>query len=300
MNKSNHFSAFIITFNRPKLLQHCISILSSSSRKPQKTLIINNGEFLNVNEFEINRNESSFSIINNESNVGPAGAAKIGLETLASEGYQWIYWGDDDDPPYSYDTFKELLDLVQYQPNVGIVGKIGGIFDPVKATTRALKNNELKQINEVDYVSGGKQMIVSSKVVKAGVLPDPRLFFGFEELDFCLRVKEAGFKIIINGEEIRKSRMKEGKTSPDYKWEGVSFGKRYAINRQYYSTRNLLFILISRKYYFGYFYLLFKTFGKIFFSFRFGFNYGFTFSKMQIIAIYHHLIGRYGLYKPTK
>jgi GT2 family glycosyltransferase len=142
-------------------------------------------------------------------------------------------------------------------------------------------------------------MIVSSAVVKAGILPNPKLFFGFEELEFCLRVKDAGFSILIDGLGILEERRRSGNLEANFRWKGKSMGVGCVVNRQYYSLRNMLFILWSRGEYIGYIFLLSKTFVKILVSPRYGFRYFREFSALQINAVFHHLKGRYGYYLST-
>ena len=40
--------------------------------------------------------------------------------------------------------------------------------------------------------------LVSRRVVEAGVLPDPELFFGFEDFDFFCRTRAAGFSVLVD------------------------------------------------------------------------------------------------------
>lgn len=42
-------------------------------------------------------------------NSGPAGGSKIGLEKLSAEGYDWIYWGDDNNPPRDETVFRRFF-----------------------------------------------------------------------------------------------------------------------------------------------------------------------------------------------
>jgi len=51
---------------------------------------------------------------------------------------------------------------------------------------------------EVDYVAGGMCMLVSGEVAREKIAPDVSLFFGFEELDFCLRVSRKGYSILVD------------------------------------------------------------------------------------------------------
>ncbi|MEB2782431.1 glycosyltransferase [Algoriphagus sp. C2-6-M1] len=288
------FSAFLITYERTIYINDTISSILSQSLVPIKILVLDNSFSKGIMNALLEPSKIDYCRIGK--NLGPAGAAKIGLEKLTDEGFDWIYWGDDDDPPSDPKTFERLLEIASQNPTAGIIGKVGGRFIPSRARTRVFSNNELKPITEADYVTGGKQMIVSARLVKAGVLPNPELFFGFEELDFCLRAKDAGFSVLIDGAGILQARNQRGNTNPDYRWKGKSYGRTDQLNRQYYSLRNLLFILSSRREWIGYVFLLTKTLLKMLVSFRYGFQYGSKFSKSQFLALSHERSGRMGQY----
>lgn len=296
----NSLGSFVITFERTDYILGTILSIQSQPLASPRILVVDNSVSFNVRNLVLNHFDRNVSYFPTGTNVGPAGAAKIGLLKLASEDFDWIYWGDDDDPPTDPKTFERLLEIASLHPLAGIIGKVGGRFNTFTGRTRVFSNKELSPVVEADYVTGGKHMIVSSKIVKAGILPDPKLFFGFEELEFCLRVKDAGFKVLVDGQGIMDARNRLGNLGSNYRWKGKSIGDISRINRQYYSLRNMLFILWSRKFYFGYFFYLGKSLIKIPFSIRYGSAYFLKFSNLQITAVFHHWKGRYGQYISTK
>lgn len=289
--------AFLTTFERVNCLKDWLFSLRSQSIQPNQILILDNSKSDLVFDFF---KESSFDYHKVGYNAGPAGAAAIGLKRIAENGTDWIYWGDDDDPPKDPKTFERLLEIASLYPLAGIIGKVGGKFNSKMGRTRVLKNSELRPISEADYVPGNKHILVSSKVIQAGVLPDPKLFFGFEELEFCLRVKDAGFSILVDGQGMIDARTKAGNLNKNYRWKGKSLGDATRVNRNYYSVRNMLYILWSRKHYLGYLFFLSKCLVKIPFSIRYGLDYFLKFSKLTLTAISHQWIGRYGQYISTR
>jgi GT2 family glycosyltransferase len=46
--------------------------------------------------------------------------------------------------------------------------------------------------------------LVSRRVVQAGVLPDPALFFGFEDFDFFCAIRDAGFSLLVDARSARR------------------------------------------------------------------------------------------------
>ena len=204
------FAAFVMTFEREAILGDTIQKLLDQTLPPEEILIVDNSISNNTRDIYENYSNPKISYHNMGRNAGPSGASHYALSKLAQKGYDWIFWGDDDDPPKHEFVFEELIAIADGKSNVGIIGGLGGKFIGDRARTRNFYNRELKGIVEADYVAGGQMLIVNKDVVLDGVLPTEKLFFGFEELDFCLKVKEKGYKIIFDGERIKKERIERG------------------------------------------------------------------------------------------
>jgi glycosyltransferase involved in cell wall biosynthesis len=287
-------AAFIMTYERPEIITSTIQSILHQTHPPEKIIVIDNSESTTT-ELLIKKlaiKEVQYHRVGY--NAGPAGAAKIGLEILAKEEFEWIYWGDDDDPPEDVNSFERLLNIGLKTENAGAVGSIGGLLNKFSGQTRNLRNSELQEINEVDYIPGNKNFLINTAVVKQNVFPSPELFFGFEELDFCLKMKRAGFRIYIDGASILKGRMAGGKTDPEYRWKGKQWGAHLPGPRQYYSARNILFVLIKHKMPVAFFYMLIKTALKSFLGFKYGAAYGKQAFRIYTSAIIDFLLGKTG------
>jgi GT2 family glycosyltransferase len=287
-------AAFIMTYERPEILADTIGKILSQTYPPQEILIVDNSSSDKTQKMCESLGDDRVTYHKMGYNAGPAGAAYFGLKTLADKDYDWIFWGDDDDPPSNSNVFRELVVVAESTENAGIVGGLGGKFIKNRARTINFCNKELQGIMDADYVAGGQMMIVNSSIVRKGILPTQKLFFGFEELDFCLKVKEKGFRIVFDAEKIKKARILRGDSHPAYKWKGKSFGKKELVWRQYYSIRNMLYILLSRKLYLAYVGFFIKSLLKIPFSFKYGNDYGKKVFQVYSKAFRHHLNGRYG------
>ena len=71
---------------------------------------------------------------------------------------------------------------------------------------KILKEEEMRDwdhnsIREVDYVIGACQMIRKSIIEKIGLI-DENIFYGPEDVDFCLRIRRARYKVIYNPESV--------------------------------------------------------------------------------------------------
>lgn len=290
-----YFAAFIMTYERASILHLTIEKILNQTYPPEKILVVDNSESLETRNLIERMNYSVIDYYRVGYNAGPAGAAKIGLQILAEQGYDWIYWGDDDDPPKSRDCFERLLMGSTNLKNPGIIGAVG---HRINRRSLVIQRTPDKWINDnawldVDVISGGMCMIVNADVVHRGVIPDDKLFYGFEELDFCFRVKQAGFELWANS-ELFKIYRKFSKRSPEVVGKRGLKRPDHAIWREYYSTRNILIIAKKQRYNWAGFFVFIKSLFKIFYGFRFGLSYGMQNGKYIYLGLKDYLIGLKG------
>ena len=293
--RKKFFAAFIMTYRRNSTLQSTIDALFNQTHPPEKILIIDNDiEFSAKPMLEI-LSHYPLEYYNVGYNSGPAGAAKKGLEILTSQEYKWIAWVDDDDPPIFNNCYEILLELGENAPNCGCVGAVGHHFDKRNGIISRVSDEELLKpgIIEVDQIAGGMCKIVASKVVsEKNILPDENLFFSFEELDFDLKIQNGGYKLYASRSLYLQHRTKF-KTLGIIKQRGNKKEKN-KLWRDYYSTRNILFILSFNKLTLAVIKTLFRSGIKIIISFRYGLKYGFKNARYILKAILDFLFNKKG------
>lgn len=280
---------FIITFNRPDTLLATIQAIFGQSNPPDFLWVIDNSENLDTDHAIAGMLDSRIRYYRMGYNAGPAGAAAKGLELCVQEGADWIYWGDDNDPPFRPDCFERLLAIRDVNPFCGVLGAVGHFFDRKKGVIKRIQTRllEKKDWVEVDSIAGGMCMLVSAEVVKAGVLPDKDLFFGFEELDFCLKVSRKGFALVVDCKLFLEARKETGRLD----FERPAYQQKKNLAREYYSLRNLLYISDTltldamRKR------LIVKWFAKAIYGYRYGLGYGWKNMCMIFLAFWHYFRG---------
>lgn len=235
------FAAFVITYRRPAVAEATVAALLAQTRPPEHVLVLDNG-----GSRELTRRLRRFAAVTwvgLEGNLGPAGAAARGLAQLARAGFEWIYWGDDDDPPGTPETLERLLDLAAESPaDVAAVGAVGSLWDWRRGEVVRLADQELHGTLEVDVIAGSSQLVVRHTALEVG-LPDARLFFGFEEPEYCLRLRAAGRRLLVDGDLMLGYRARAGRLQLERRKAWIPSHSRATLWRRYYSTRNYVFAM---------------------------------------------------------
>jgi GT2 family glycosyltransferase len=268
------YSLFIITRNRPSILKNTIEEIFNQTLPPQSILIVDNSDNDATQLMYQQANDSRLQYHKVGYNSGPAGGAKIGMEILFKQGYEWVVWGDDDDPPQFNDVIEKLFSIIpQININtIGVIGAVGTRLNLRNGLTIRIPDKDLNGLIEVDNVSGGMFPLISKNVYRKKIFSDPNLFFSFEDLDFCLAVKRAKLKIIVSKDEIYRHRFLFSRLGIKKKYKVKS---KNSLWREYYSTRNIIYILLRKeKAYGAAIYITIRTIFKIFYLFRYGLKYG--------------------------
>lgn len=293
----SRLAAFVITYRRPETAVATVSRLLEQSRSPEHVLVVDNEGSTRTAASVRDLDDPRLAYLAMPGNAGPAGAAGQAMARLRAEGYDWLLWCDDDDPPKTPDTVERLCSLIEPPgaPDVAGVSAVGARWDWRRGTTVRLSDDELSAPTEVDVAGGGQSLIVRAELLVDKRLPDPRLFFGFEEFDFCLRLRRDGYRLLVDGELMREYRRLAGRLGAEIRPRP---GRRYppeTLWRRYYATRN-------------YIYLMRRTFGRHDLAYReavkslircmaswsAGLSYGRRFTELQLLALRDGFTGRLG------
>ena len=156
-------------------------------------------------------------------NRGVAAARNIGMVNAASEYIMFL----DSDTEMNKEAYYEMMKFMDENPDVGVcgcklygqdgvaqnsckkyptrksffkgllrsLGKQVGLDIYPNAYTESNCNMDQSQPFEVDYVIGACQLIRRKAQTKVGFL-DEKIFYGPEDADFCMRIKQAGYRVM--------------------------------------------------------------------------------------------------------
>jgi GT2 family glycosyltransferase len=181
-------------------------------------------------------------------NLGPAGGLRLGLAHIQERASpdDWVALLDDDNPPadpnWIAETHRFADSLREADPRVGMVGIGGGRFDRRNARIVRLAEDELTGPVDVDFVPGNALPVLSVRALRDAGPPDEQLFFGMEEVEFGLRLKRHGYRVVLDGQRLLARRKRVGRTG-----DAVPRAARKSnVWRRYYAVRNQIWL--ARRY----------------------------------------------------
>jgi GT2 family glycosyltransferase len=237
-------AAFVITFDRPRQLLATVEALSRQTAPPAELVVVDNGASAECRQAVASCPGVRYHAM--AENAGPAGAAAWALAELTPR-HPWIYWVDDDDPPLTTDTLERLLQLAEQHTDrpLGGVGAVGSRWDWQRGESQRIGDEALAGPLRVDLIGGSSQLVVASAAVGAVGPPDARLFFGFEEAEFALRLQRGGYELYVDGDLMRLHREAHRRLGHVRRRRWVPADPASALWRRYYVTRNYIFSMRS-------------------------------------------------------
>lgn len=154
-------------------------------------------------------------IIENDENLGGTGGFNTGLRHILNKSeiseYVWLL---DNDAEVEKETLSELVSEMDRDPVIGIAGsrimspenrklvvEAGGFIDWYAGTwvpnLRYINEDEYKGPNvvEVDYVAVCSAMLRTSAIKETGLM-DERFFLHWDDIDYCLELKNHGYRVV--------------------------------------------------------------------------------------------------------
>lgn len=238
----------LVTYRRPEALVEMLGRLEVQRRRLDRLVVVDNAPSGTVRE-EVARHPGAASeteYVPAPENLGPAGGIARGMRAVLSDAgdEDWVVLLDDDDPPQDDDALEALerfaMARLRDDPGTAGVGLTGARFDWRRGRPVRMADHALAGPVAVDYLGGNQLPTYRVGVIRAvGPFRDD-LFFGFDDLEFGLRVRAAGYGLYVDGERWRARRRAVGRlgleVGPSRKLGELSW-------RRYYSLRNVVWIL---------------------------------------------------------
>jgi len=208
-------SIIILNWNGKEYIKRCLdSVLKVKYPKDKLEVIVVDNASTDGSPEIIEREYPNVILIRNSKNLGYAMGNNIGIKKATGEII--ILLNND-----TYVDERFIMEIVKFmkRPDVGIVGslllypskviqscgckeKFLGFWEcPGAGLTLEEGKSLCKDGMEVDYVSGAALAIKREVIDKIGLL-DPYFFAYMEDVDWCYRARNAGYRIVVAANSI--------------------------------------------------------------------------------------------------
>jgi GT2 family glycosyltransferase len=239
--------AVLVTFERPRELATMVRVLAEGSQRLDSLVIVDNSRLPEGEPVGAADAALHVVMIETAENLGPAGGIALGMHRILASASDddWILVLDDDDAPPTPESVAALRRFAHAcagdDPLVGGVGSNGGRFDRKTGEIRRVPDAELRGPVDVDYLPGGALPLYRVSAIRDVGTPMAELFFGYDDLEYGLRLRAAGYRLFAHGDVWRHNRETSARLGL-----GASLRSTRATNsgwRLYYSRRNLIAVL---------------------------------------------------------
>lgn len=237
----------ILNLNGLRDTLDCLESLKKLEYPNKKIIVVDNGS-TDGSAATLKTQYPELILIENKINLGYAKGNNIGIKWAIQNGGDYI-WLLNNDTIVDSRALINLVQVAEENPSSGIVGSkiyqignqkriwfAGATINWGKGLSSHLGINEIDmgQYNKVRVVDrvAGCSMLVKKKVCEEVGLLDENYFLYVEEVDWCVRARKHGFKILFVPTSIifHKLSATVSKIGP---WETVY---------NYYNTRNFLYL----------------------------------------------------------
>ncbi len=239
----------LVTFKRQAILAETIRKILQQSKLPDLLLVIDNEASSEteeiVKELQSESKKTEIRYLSTEENLGSAGGWAYGMQHILEEANDedWFLPLDDDDPPKSNTELEKIfqfaLEQQQSNPFLAAVGIVGACFSWKTGRIQRIPDNELQREVSVDWLGNGHVPLYSIKAIRDVGVFQKELFFGYTEVEFGLRLRRAGYQLIVSGKMMKERRKNAGKLG----WKKNSSRQCDSSWKNYYVSRNRIHIM---------------------------------------------------------
>ncbi|WP_235737137.1 glycosyltransferase family 2 protein [Nocardioides alcanivorans] len=201
----------IVTYNRADLLDLTLAGLAAQTRLPDAVVVVDNASTDHTADVIARHRELPLDVVRSEENTGGAGGFHQGLRRAHGLGADRIWLMDDDVVP-APDCLEVLLGhdapclaAVREDKAGTLVEKAALTFDlsnplrirPKSASVDSTYSSRAEMPETVPLENVAFEgFLVKREVVDAIGFPDPTFFIFYDDVDFVIRARRAGFEVL--------------------------------------------------------------------------------------------------------
>ena len=242
--RTPHVGIVILAYNGREDTLRCLESVDEVDWSELTTIVVDNGSNDGVLD-AVRERFPHVQVIRSERNLGFAGGNNIGLRAAHDAGADYFLVLNNDTVVHT-DAVRELVAEAERRPDAGALCPLiyymdppdriwyaGARFDPRKAHNgrhtgyRERDDGQYDGVRETGRATGAAIMVPRATIDSVGYL-DERLFLTVEDVEWSLRIREAGYRILV----VPSARV----------WHTVSVaaGGEHSPAIAYYAVRNTL------------------------------------------------------------
>ena len=260
-------SVIIVNWNTREFLRKCLEFVETAVKSiPSEIIVIDNASTDGSIEMLVDSFPNIHSIIN-KTNNGFAAANNLGLHRASGEYVMLL----NPDAELKIDSASKMLEFAEAHPEAGVVGpkllntdgslqKNGQKFPTLaRELLHVFRLNRLMQSKfdiryewgradfdvqaEVDSVCGACMLVKRAAIEAAGLL-DERFFMYYEEVDWCKRIKAAGWKVYYLPESEVIHHIGQGSKQIGLKKMRIAYASQYVYFKKHHGLAQALVLRI--------------------------------------------------------
>jgi rhamnopyranosyl-N-acetylglucosaminyl-diphospho-decaprenol beta-1,3/1,4-galactofuranosyltransferase len=242
----------VVTYNRAALLTRMLAGLAALRRRPDAVIVVDNASTDHTATVLDTVTDLPLQVIRPEENLGGAGGFHLGVEAAYEQGFDRIWMLDDDVVPapdclsvlMAVDPDKadclmvtredlrgrlvekaaitfDLLNPLKIKPKTAMVETTYGIRDRMPA---------LVELQNVPF----EGFMLRRRVVEAIGLPDADFFIFYDDVDYALRARRAGFRIFAVRDAVLVRQLDFDQQHDLSGWKGYyMYRNLFTVHRRY-------------------------------------------------------------------
>ncbi|MBZ5737348.1 glycosyltransferase family 2 protein [Nocardioides mangrovi] len=200
----------VVTYNRADLLARMLEGLAALERQPDAVIVVDNASTDHTPEVLAAAPVEQLEVLRSAENLGGAGGFHHGVREAYARGFDRVWLMDDDVLPAPdcltvlMDTDEDCLMAVREDTAGHLVEKAATRFDlrnplAIRPKTGMVETDfgsrdRMPERVELENVAF-EGFMVRRRVIDAIGLPDPSYFIFYDDVDFAVRARRAGFRI---------------------------------------------------------------------------------------------------------
>ena len=238
-------SIITVNYNQPEATLALLQSIEQHYPKGNiEVIVVDNGSKVDCGKRFIDQREDLI-YIRSEQNLGFAGGNNLGLKRATGD----LLFLVNNDTEFTAGILEALSESLHADPRIGIVSpkilyydeptiiQYAGFTSMNFYTCRNKCIGQFEQdLGQYDHIvaetgfAHGAAMMITRKALQASGPMAENFFLYFEEMDWCERIKRAGFKVYVNTE------------ASIFHKESLSVGKNSALKEYFMNRNRLLFI----------------------------------------------------------